>query len=200
VATRALAASLVALWWLLRASPAGAYERQWHAGAGVGLMTFGIGSFSGPSVGLEGSLVYGLTDQFNALLEVTLSPHNLVGPAPDPCPEAPASCEPRRYAHEVMVLTGTTGLAYTLDVARWSPYAGALVGGMRASAGDGNVGALRGVNGEIRRFDLVFAGGLDFQATERWALGLALRFHAAPPGGENQLSTASLRVQYTWEQ
>jgi hypothetical protein len=83
-----------------------AFERQWHVGLDAGYARlFGQGAASG--FGGGGHLAYGLSDMFNALVELDATVH-------------PAS--------STTVWSGAAGLAYTLDVARVVPYAGFLGG------------------------------------------------------------------------
>ena len=196
---RGLAALLAVAPLLATTGEPAAAERDWHAGVGTGYVALTRGAYSGPAIGLEGSLVYGLTDQFNALLEVSASPHLLTAPAPDPCPAAPASCLPLRAPYKFWLLTATTGLAYTLDVGRWVPYAAALVGVSRLSGGDSALSALFAQHGRELKLDAVLGGGLDYQLTKRINLGVAVRVHLSPL---NRVSTTItqgyLRAQYSW--
>jgi opacity protein-like surface antigen len=91
------------------APSASAFERQWHAGADVGMATL----FSGDgSTGIAGGahLAYGLTDAFNAMLEADVSRHPSLGQT---------------------VYSAGIGAGYTIDVIRWVPYVGVLAGGYR---------------------------------------------------------------------
>src|SRR5262249_15680456 len=89
------------------------FERQWHVGVDAGYARlFGQGASSAFARGAP--LAYGLSDMFNALLEVD---------ATDP-PSASS-----------VVVSGAAGLAYTFDVARAVPYAGFL-GGVYSARGD----------------------------------------------------------------
>jgi hypothetical protein len=82
------------------------FERQWHLGIDAGYaQLFGEGASAGFGGGAH--LAYGLSDMFNALLEVDASRH-------------PGSGS--------MVWSGAAGLAYTFDVARAVPYAGFVAG------------------------------------------------------------------------
>lgn len=188
----------MALALLVIAEEATATERQLHVGLGVGLMTLEINGFRGNSIGLEGNLIYELTDQFNVIGEFTLSPHTLVRPAPSPCPDPPEPCVAHRYAHDMMAMTGAVGASYKLDVGRWVPYFGALVGVLRATAGDGSFAALQGTEGYLRELDIVLAGGLDYQLFDWLNVGLAGRLHQIVQNDLVSYSSYSLRAQYTW--
>ena len=90
-------------------SRASAFERQWHAGVDFGYANL-FGGQGSAGFGGGGHLVYGLSDAFNALLDVDVTRH------------ASANAN---------VWSGGAGIAYTLDVARAVPYAGLLIGGYK---------------------------------------------------------------------
>jgi len=90
-----------------------AFERQWHAGADAGISSL-FGSNSAFGFGGGGHLGYGLTDAFNALLELDFT---------------------RQPSAGTSIWSASAGVAYTFDVARAVPYAGLLVGGYKL-AGD----------------------------------------------------------------
>jgi opacity protein-like surface antigen len=104
-----LAAVGVGLVALACAPSAAAFERQWHAGGDIGMATLFSG---GGSTGLAGGghLAYGLSDAFNAMLELDVSRHPSLGET---------------------VYSAGLGACYTLDVTRWVPYGGLLAGGYR---------------------------------------------------------------------
>ena len=91
---------------LLTARSARAFERQWHLGLDAGYAQL-FGQGGSPGFGGGAHLAYGVSDMFNALLELDLSYH----------PDA------RTSVYNVMA-----GFAYTLDVAQAVPYAGLLAG------------------------------------------------------------------------
>ena len=88
-----------------------AVEREWHVGADGGLAF--LGTQSGWGAGAH--LTYGLSDAFNAMLELDVSHH---GAGDDNTPSA-------------NVASLGLGAAYTLDITRWVPYLGFLAGGYR---------------------------------------------------------------------
>src|SRR5262245_21009746 len=94
----------IALLWSERAW---CYERQWHAGA-----SFGYALLPGDTTthGLVGGLhlTYGLSDAFNAMLELNLS-----GPISPP---------------DRFVASGALGVGYVVDILQWVPYVGLLAG------------------------------------------------------------------------
>lgn len=175
----------------LAASDALAVERQWQVGGGVGWAHVTRGDYSGSSIGPSLHLSYGLTDMFNVLVETSHVPVVLSGTLPS----GEHGDLPRTFALQ----TAATGLAYTLDVVRIVPYVGALVGGSRMSAGQKTIGAFRGGEGIDYRVDLVLALGADYHVTRELAVGVALRLHEMPGGGDAQSATqAFVRAGYLW--
>jgi hypothetical protein len=167
---------------------AAAFERQWHAGADLGLSFFG----DNPGLGGGGHLTYGLTDAFNALLEVDATRHGVgfLGGGDE----------------HATVLSGAAGVAYTLDITQWVPYFGLLVGGYRLinvavpalpvtdpPKPDNHV-SVTALGGQV-------VLGLDYQLERSWALGVQLRYHeifAADPVGSRSYTTTFLRAEYVW--
>jgi hypothetical protein len=147
------------------APPASAFERQWHAGADVGMATLFSGEGSTYLAG-GGHLAYGLSDAFNAMLEIDASPHpNL---------------------QKTVYSTGL-GVAYTLDVTRWVPYAGLLAGGYQivGTSGRSALGAQLAI-------------GIDYQFKRNLAAGLQFRFHEILTGNATAYATTLLRIEYLW--
>jgi hypothetical protein len=110
-ARRRLLATLASAPALFFAEPARAFERQWHVGGGLGAASAsaseGAGFGMGLALGLHGA--YGISDVFDARLELQGSRHDVGG--------IPVS----------MFLT-RAGLAYKLDVLEWIPYVGGSAG------------------------------------------------------------------------
>jgi hypothetical protein len=95
---------------LVTTSGARAFERQWHLGLDAGYAALFDDGASGFGGGAHAA--YGLSDAFNALLELDVTRHPGVG---------------------TTVWSGATGVAYTLDVARAVPYGGILIAGYKLS-------------------------------------------------------------------
>jgi hypothetical protein len=162
--------------------PACAFERQWHAGVDAGYASL----FSQPSksgFGGGAHLAYGLSDAFNALLEADVTRH-FGGSLPDKPSAEDRSIDRRGRT----VWSGALGLAYTLDVARVVPYAGALAGVYAIAGGDHVVVAPGGQ----------LALGLDYQLERNWALGAQFRMHALLNDGVQSYATVFLRAEYIW--
>lgn len=138
----------------LLASPATAqaFERQWHAGLDAGLagVSWNDQVHSGLGGGLH--LAYGLTDSYNLLVELGASSHSIYADRP-----------------ALGIAHGAAGMAYTLDVIRWVPYMGLLVGGYRFSGAE--------LEQADYRLGFQAALGLDYRPSRSWAVGIQLRYH-----------------------
>jgi outer membrane protein with beta-barrel domain len=100
----------------LAPASAAAFERQWHAGLDFG---YAVGGFPDAAVsGFGGGthLTYGISDAFNARLQLDLAAFDL----PEPGTSA-------------LVWNAQAGAEYVFDVLEWVWYAGILVGGADVS-------------------------------------------------------------------
>lgn len=175
-------ALLVALGALLTASPAGAFERQWHLGGGLGLGAFtDAAARPGPVLGLHGA--YGLSDTFDLRLAVLGAGYRLEDSAGEP--------------HGRSLAAVTAGLAYKLDVIAWVPYAGLQVGYYRLGS------ALR--PGVLAANEAGFSVdlGLDYAVRRHLGVGVELRYHGFLSDplrslGEAPWFTGLLRAEYRW--
>jgi len=159
------------------AGSAKAFERQWHVGGGLGAATFASGDPSlGPALGVFGA--YGLSDMFDARLELTASRHE------------------RASGTSVDLYSASAGVAYKIDVIEWIPYVGLLLGYYR-QAGEDPTSGDRGALG------ISTALGIDYALSRSVGLGLQLRYH----GGLNDVPTSLtdgsyytglLRAEYRW--
>jgi len=98
---------------LLVSTPAGAFERQWHAGAGLGISAYPRYYPVGPALGLNAA--YGISDVFDLKLELLGSDHSY-------------SADPGLAPAKAVPFSAVLGLSYKLDVLQWIPYF-ALLGG-----------------------------------------------------------------------
>lgn len=147
-----------------------ALDGEWHAGADAGL------AFLGTQAGLGGGahLVYGLSDAFNAMLKLDLSHH---GASTDGSPNT-------------NVMSAGLGVAYTLDVTRWVPYAGLLAGGYRLT-GDAALWA--------PGFQIPL--GLDYRFDRHFSAGIQVRYHTLftfAPFDSRSYATTFLRAEWVW--
>ncbi len=161
---------------------ASAIERQHHLGVGAGLSMLKIDDK--PTLDVGGGLgvhyAYGVTDQFNFMLEGTSSivARNIRETTPTTRPST--------------VESFAFGGGYVLDVLRWVPYVGILASGYAMTGGSlTQPKYLAGVQ---------IAAGLDYQITRSVAVGLAIRQHML----FSDISTyptytqAFLRTEYMW--
>ena len=174
--TRFAAALAVAAVVVLGTARAQAFERQWHLGGGLGIATL-KGSSSGvnPAAGIYAA--YGLSDMFDARLELLGSSHNLGG-------------------RRTEVYSASAGIAYKIDIIQWVPYVDLMLGYYGFAGGpsplghSGEPGASLGL-------------GLDYSLSRSFAMGAQLRYHAFlrdPPTSLTQAPyfSALLRAEYTW--
>ena len=168
------AAAIVAL---LSAAPAEAFERQWHAGAAFGyaLLT-DPGTY--PGFGGRLHLAYGLTDSFNALVEVDLASHP---------------------GGKTLVFGGSAGATYVVDILQWVPYVGLTVGGydLVANRRCGGPGEPLCHDG---RFAVAVPFGLDYAVTRDFAVGVAGKYALLIPAAEfpGSYFTAYARAEFIW--
>jgi hypothetical protein len=148
---------------LLYVSNASAVERQHHVGIAPGA-TFWATADTPVEAGLSlgAFYTYGINDQINLLAEVRGSVLNLSRDVIDPKdrPIVP-STRPSREGSAAL------GLAYVLDVLRWVPYFGALVGA--EGIGGGTMDKARIMP------TLQLALGLDYQFSRTVSAGFAFR-------------------------
>jgi hypothetical protein len=145
------------------ASTASAVERQHHIGIAPGA-TFWATADTPVAAGLSlgAFYTYGITDQINLLGEVRGSVLTLSRDVIDPKdrPIVPTT-RPTREGSAAL------GLAYVLDVLRWVPYFGALVGAQ--GIGGGTLDRARIMP------TLQLALGLDYQFSRTVSAGFAVR-------------------------
>lgn len=165
--------------YLTQGRQANAFERQWHVGIDGGyavILDQGVSGFGGGA-----HAAYGLSDSFNAMLELDVTRH--AGAAVT----VGAGDGAKVFSLET-IASGAAGIAYTIDVARAVPYAGVLAGGYR-------LGTLSPLSpgGQL-------ALGLDYQLERNWAVGAQIRMHAILTAdvGTITYATTFLRVEYLW--
>jgi opacity protein-like surface antigen len=159
---------------LAAASRAGAFERQFHLGADGGWSAVSWRGAVHGGWGAGAHLTYGLTDAFNAMLELAATDHAVAPGRPD-----------------LVVMSGAAGVAYTLDVLRWVPYGGLLVGGYRFSGAE--------LERPHAKLGFQVAIGLDYQLSRSWAVGGQVKYHtfSDDPLSAHYLTTFA-RVAYLW--
>ncbi|HEY3237474.1 MAG TPA: outer membrane beta-barrel protein [Polyangiaceae bacterium] len=168
---------------------ANAFERQWHAGGGLGIAALPGSDYTvGPMLGLHGA--YGISDVFDIKLELGGSYHVL-----------PASQDVPRQS--LTLYSAAAGLSYKIDVFEWVPYFALLLGGYAASA----VPLSRDKNepSPFKQRDLAASSalGLDYYLSRGLVLGGELRYSAflgelTGPSYDTQLVSLLLRVEAVW--
>jgi hypothetical protein len=153
---------------LLTSFRAEAFERQWHAGVDAGYASL-FGDASSGGFGGGAHLAYGLSDAFNALLDVDFTRHGNANTS---------------------IWSAGAGVAYTLDVARIVPYAGLMLGGYKLT-GDLSTTApgLQIPLGIDYHLDRSWAIGAQFRMHT---------IFAADPVGTLAYATTFARVEYLW--
>ncbi len=150
---------------------AGAFEREWHLGGGLGAADF-IGSDEpiAPAACLYAA--YGLSDMFDARLEFTGSRH------------------PLDDGSHTVLYSGAAGIAYKIDVIEWVPYVGLLAGYYSYDALSGGIGfsTALGLDYAVSR-----NFGLGVQLRYHWTT-------ATVPTSltEGEYFTGFLRAEYRW--
>lgn len=171
---------------LVSSGEAAAFERQWHAGGGLGVRPTGMSGASAQGVTplFAANLTYGLTDAFDVFVEAGFS-----------YPGFTRGLDPVR----TLATTGDLGIVYTLDVLRVVPYLGVFGGVHHVSAftlpaPDGTTRAFGGTG-----VDLGAAFGARYQWDRTLAFGADLRYHRPMllPDTTQALG-AFVSAAYTW--
>jgi hypothetical protein len=176
---------------LAYARGAGAVEQEHQLGVDVGAAMLTIADKAtpdfGPAFGVHYG--YGITDQFNLLVELQYSLLALGTATPAASGAPPASTS---VSDPAQMWNADIGVTYILDVLRWVPYFGALAG---AYVLDG--GSLPGA--------LVLPGaqivvGLDYLVTPKWGVGFELSEHFlfTDMSLYTSYSTAFVRMEFRW--
>jgi hypothetical protein len=172
---------------LVASRDAAAFERQWHAGGGLGIRPTSISGTDANGIAplLVGNLTYGLTDQFDVYAEVGLSRPSF---GPDSSKIA------------LNNITGDLGIVYTLDVLRVVPF-----GGLFAGVNHFTGASITLPTGETRTtdsatgLDLGVALGLRYQHDRSLAFGFDVRYHRPVLLPETTQSMGLfLSAAYTW--
>jgi hypothetical protein len=170
---------------LLVASRADAIERQHHIGISPQIAMLTIDDKSTSSTGAGGVIhyAYGLSDQFNFMVE--MSSAVVAKEQKQDYPEAPRT-------RPAGVDNAGFGFGYIIDVFKWVPYI-SLLGGVYRVAG-GTVPEALFLPG------LSIGGGLDYQMSRSFAVGFGVREHLMISKLQTYPSylTGFLRFEYMW--
>ena len=126
------------------ATPAHAFEKQWHLGGGLG-GAVANGHSAGPALSLYGA--YGISDVFDVRLEALGSHHDALGDAS-------------------LFYAGKLALAYKVDVIEWIPYAGVGAGFLGVTSPGASFRSFQPTVGGI--------AGLDYAVSREFGMGLAV--------------------------
>lgn len=187
---------------LALARGAGAVEREHQLGVNIGVPMLTISDKTSPDVGAAFGVHYGygITDQFNLLVEVQYALLSLGTPAAPMSPPTSMAMSasgtppmPTATNDPSQMWNADIGLTYVLDVLRWVPYFGALAGGYLLNGG-GLAGSRLLPGGEI-------VVGLDYLVTPKWAVGGEFSEHflfTNPMGVYTSYSTFFARTEFRW--
>jgi hypothetical protein len=156
------------------ANSAGAVEREQHLGIDLGgntLVLGGSGADTGGSVGAH--WIYGLTDQFDLMIEGAWSVEALGG-------------------HPGSLINAGAGVSYVLDVLQWVPYVGVLAAGYDLMGS--KIGGPKLLPGGV------LALGLDYRLNREVELGVAVRENMLLTEVSTYPSFVQVfaRLEYTW--
>lgn len=178
-----VASAVVALTFAF-AKEAHAVERQHHLGLDGGLSMLKIDDKDSLSVGggIGAHYAYGLTDQFNLMVEGAT---NIVALGENVGPGVSTK-------HPSGVDSFGVGLGYVLDITRVVPYGGLLLTGFDLRGGSLTSPLFVG-GGTV-------ALGVDYQFTRSFTAGVALRQHflLTQMSSYPSYTNAFLRVEYVW--
>ncbi len=164
-----------------------AFEKQHHFGGGIapGLLSVDDDGLS-PGLGLHTHYAYGLNDTFNFLVEggATFFP---IKQAAVTDPKAPLPT-PRPS----LLGNLAAGVVYNLDVVKFVPYGGILLGGYTLSGG--------GLDGVTIAGGAQLALGIDWHLSRKVGVGFGFRQHflLTKMADYPSFSQVILRVEYKW--
>ncbi len=164
---------------------ASAIERQHHIGLDPSLSMLKVDDKSTMSVGFGLGLhyTYGINDQFNFMAEMNVS---RVAANQQQDDRTSPHTRPSDVAH------ASAGVGYVIDVLRFVPYFGVLLGGYRLSGGT--------LDSALVLPGAALTVGLDYQLNRSWAVGLAGQQHLLFTKASTYPSytTVLLRFEYMW--
>ncbi len=164
---------------------AAALEHQHHVGLDPSLSMLKVDDKSSMSVGvgLGVHYTYDFNDQFLIIAEANFS--RVAADQQQDFDDSP-------HTRPADVAYGMAGVGYVIDVMRFVPYLGALVGAYRLSGGT--------LDSPLIIPGAEAAVGLDYQVTRHFTAGLGFRQHflLTRMSTYPSYSTLFLRVEYTW--
>jgi len=182
--TKAFLVATVPLAGFLLVAPAHAVERESHLGFGGGLSILSVADKSSTDVGggLGVFYTYGLTDQWNLLVQGGISLVSTSEPAD--------ANTPRTRPYTVSNLSA--GIGYVFDVLSWVPYVGVLAGGYMMNGGT--------IDGAHFLPGASVALGLDYKLNRKLAVGIAGRQHFffTEMSTYPSFTDVFAKVEYSW--
>jgi hypothetical protein len=177
------AVAAIAAAWVATAPCAGAVERENHVGVDAGGAILALSDRTDVGVAVGGHWAYGLSDAFNLMVEGAWS---LLAPGEKIESAATPRTRPSSAAN------AGVGVGYVLDVLRWVPYGGVLVGAYALLGGT--------LDGAAVRPGAALALGLDYRFDRSFAAGVAFRQHLLVTDTSTYPSFTQvfLRAEYTW--
>ena len=167
------------------AREAHAIERQHHIGLDPSLSLLKVDDKSTMSVGagLGVHYTYGIDDQFNLMVEANVS--RVAAHQQQDEPKSP-------HTRPADVTHASAGIGYVIDVLRFVPYLGVLLGGYRLSGGT--------MDHALLLPGAALAVGLDYQLSRQWAVGASGRQHFlfTKLSTYPSYTTVMLRLEYMW--
>jgi hypothetical protein len=165
------------------ASRAEAVEREHHVGVDAGGAILAMSDKTDVGVGVGAHWTYGLSDAFNLMVEGSWS---LLAPGE----KVESATTPR--TRPASAANADVGVGYVLDVLRWVPYGGVLVGGYALMGGT--------LDGTRVLPGAALALGLDYRFDRSFAGGVAFRQHLLVTDASTYPSFTQVfvRAEYTW--
>jgi hypothetical protein len=180
---RRFIAHLAAVLALVREARAAPQEHQFGADLGLSLLTISDPPTPevGPAFGLH--YKYGLTDQILLLAGVQYS---LLAP------NGVRADNPPTHTHPANLWNADVGAAYVLDVLRWVPYFGGLLGGYVLDGGT--------MAGNLVLPGAELVAGLDYLLTPEWSVGVEAGEHFlfTDMSLYTSLTTVVARAEWIW--
>jgi len=171
-----LAIVTMSLFFVLTAAPsAGAFERQWHLGAGVGYVLAGFPEAAASGFGASAYATYGVTDAVNLRTQFDMS----IVDIPEPGTSA-------------LIYAPSFGMEYVFDTLQWILYGGVLVGPVDVSLQEGP---------DLWQAGLALPLGLNYQLSRSFAVGIEGQYRLFLFGQEGSPVNnlwAGGRFEYTW--
>ena len=133
--------------------------------------------------GLALDYTYGIDDQFNLMVEAG---HSVVALDQNQDTQTTPRTRPATVTH------AAAGIGYVIDIIRWVPTIGVLVGGYRLGGGN--------LDGALYLPGVELAAGIDYQFSRQWSAGIGFRetLFITKMSDYPSYITMLFRVGYSW--